>query len=100
MSLSRRLTLILLVLLSCIGFDQATKVVAQRTLPHDQPWSYLGDTLRLQVAHNYGAFLSLGDSLPPQWRQGLLSMGVAAVLLGILVYLLRSSTVDRRVGIA
>jgi signal peptidase II len=96
MTNSRRVALIALVLVACIGFDQATKALAEHYLPHDRPWSYLGGTLRLQVAYNYGAFLSLGHSLPPQLRQGLLSIGVACVLLAILVYLLRSRTVDRR----
>jgi signal peptidase II len=100
MTTSRRLALIALVLFCCIGFDQATKALAEHSLPRDQPWSYLGDTLRLQVAYNYGAFLSLGDSLPPQLRQGLLSIGVACVLLGILVYLLRSQKVDQRTVLA
>jgi len=88
MALSNRFLRVGLVLLACIGCDQLTKAIAKTYLPRDEAWSYLGDTLRLQLAHNYGAFLSLGDSLPPGWRQALLSAGVGVVLFGLLVYLL------------
>jgi signal peptidase II len=100
MSTVRRIALIVVVLSSCIACDQATKVVAEKYVPRHEAWSYVGDTLRLQLAYNYGAFLSLGDSLPPAWRHGLLSIGVGCVLLGILVYLLISDKIDRRGVIA
>lgn len=100
MSISRRGALIVVVLLCCIGVDQVTKVIAEQHVPRHEAWSFLGDTVRLQLAYNYGAFLSLGDSLPPVWRHGLLSIGVGCVLLGILAYLLLSNKVDRRVVLA
>ncbi|HMN43854.1 MAG TPA: signal peptidase II [Povalibacter sp.] len=96
MSSANRLWKIAAVLLVCIGLDQLTKAIAKATLPREDAWSYLGDTVRLQLAHNYGAFLSLGDSLPPGWRQALLSAGVGIVLLGLLVYLLWWKNVNPR----
>jgi len=88
MPLTRRLLVIVAILLVCVGCDQATKAVAKAHIPADAPWTYLGDTIRLQLAHNTGAFLSLGASLPDKWRQGLLSAGVACILLALLAYAL------------
>lgn len=96
MPLSNRFLRVGLVLLVCIGSDQLTKAIAKIYLPREQAWSCLGDTLRLQLAHNYGAFLSLGDSLPPGLRQALLSAGVGVVLLGLLIYLLWWKNVNAR----
>ena len=42
--------------------------------------SLLGDTLRLQVANNYGAFVSLGEGLPEESRSQLLWFGVGCLL--------------------
>ena len=70
MSITKRIVLIFIVLVSCVGCDQATKSIAQSFLSETEVWSFLGDTVRLQLAHNHGAFLSLGDSLPHAWRDG------------------------------
>jgi signal peptidase II len=86
MTTSRRLLLILAILVSCVGCDQTTKSVAKTCLSQTEVVSMLGDSVRLQIANNYGAFLSLGASLPPALRSGLLSIGVGAVLLGLLIY--------------
>jgi len=96
MTSRERLVRISLVLAVCIGVDQFTKAIAKAFAPRTEAWSALGDTVRLQLAHNYGAFLSLGDALPPGWRQGLLSMGVGVVLLGLLVYLLWAKRINPR----
>jgi len=39
--------------------------------------------------------LSLGASLPDSMRQLLLSFGVGALLIGLLIYALRSKSIDR-----
>jgi signal peptidase II len=97
MTLGRRLLVIFAVLVCCVGCDQATKAIAKAHIPAQPPWSYLGDTVRLQLAHNTGAFLSLGASLPDKWRQGLLSAGVACVLLALLAYALIAKSMRPRV---
>jgi signal peptidase II len=56
-------------------------------------WSFLGDTFRLQLAHNPGAFLGLGASLPETWRVGVLSICVAGMLVALLGYTLFSKSV-------
>ena len=67
MKLRYRVALISCVLFSCVGCDQATKFAAESMLTKS-PKVYLDDMLRLQVMHNRGAFLSLGEALPEFWR--------------------------------
>ncbi len=88
MNIFKRILLILFVLLSCVGCDQSTKTYAESSLPKAQAWSFLADTVRLQVAHNEGAFLSLGESAPKSWRIAALRLGVSALLLALFSYVL------------
>lgn len=92
MNLSKRVVLTLIVLISCVGCDQASKSVAKSLLSETAVWSFWGDTLRLQLANNHGAFLSLGSSLPEKLRDGLLSLGVAGMLSALLSYILFSKS--------
>lgn len=50
--------------------------------------SFARDTFRLQYAENKGAFLSIGASLPENARGLLFTVGIGAIVLGILGYLL------------
>lgn len=86
MSFVKRLVVILVVLISCVGCDQVTKSIAKSALSDLQARSFLADTVRLQLAYNEGALLSLGASLPKAWRQGIFIIGVGLVLLGTLVF--------------
>ena len=88
MSIVKRLLLIVFVLLACVGCDQSTKMYAEARLPRSRPLSLLSDTVRLQVVHNEGSFLSLGASAPKAWRLATLRVGVSAMLLGLLAYAL------------
>jgi len=90
MSFAKRFILLIVVLFSCVGCDQTTKSIAMSVLPTTEAWSYLGDTVRLQLVYNRGAFLSLGSSLPEAWRKGVLTYGVSWLLLGALAYALFS----------
>jgi signal peptidase II len=78
--------LVLAILLSCVGCDQTTKSVATTYLSQTQVLSFVGDSVRLQIAHNSGAFLSLGESWPQSLRTGLLILGVGLVLIGFSAY--------------
>ncbi|NOV29409.1 signal peptidase II [Methylomonas sp. ZR1] len=88
MNMMKRALLVFIVLVSCVGCDQATKSIAQSFLSETEVWSFWGDTVRLQLAHNHGAFLGLGSSLPDTLRDGLFSGGVALALLALLGYIL------------
>ena len=59
-----QLLLVLLVLLCCVGCDQAMKAYAKGTLAFSPPVLLLDGAVRLQYAENPGAFLSLGAELP------------------------------------
>ena len=95
MKFSKRLILILIVLISCVGCDQATKSIAVSHLPGTKMISYLGDTLRLQLSYNRGGFLSLGHSLPDVLRHSIFSVGVCFMLIGALTFALLSKSGNR-----
>jgi signal peptidase II len=92
MGMLKRLALILAVLVACVGCDQSTKLVAKTYLPETERVSLLGGSVRLEIAKNYGAFLSVGASIPQSWRTGLLSVGVAVVLVALFAYALLSDS--------
>lgn len=82
----KRTLLVITILLSCVGCDQASKSVATSHLSEGQTVSHLVGTVRLQVAKNYGAFLGLGTSLGK--RTQLVSIGTAIGLVALLIYCL------------
>ena len=82
-----RLLLALAILFSCVGCDQLTKNIAVKTLRDQPSRSYFADTLRLDLAHNPGGFLSLGANLPDALRTTLFVVTNFAMLLGLLIFL-------------
>lgn len=97
MTITKRIILIIIVLVSCVACDQTTKSVAQSFLSEAQVWSFLGDTVRLQLAHNTGAFLSLGAALPEASRTWIFLVGTGGfllVLLGFTLFSKSASTVE------
>lgn len=74
------------ILLGCVGCDQATKSLARDYLQHHAAVSFLGDTVRLQYAENPGAFLSLGASLPHEWGMTLFTLGGSLLVLAVALY--------------
>jgi signal peptidase II len=95
MRISKRLLLIFTMLISCVGCDQTSKSVAKAHLSETEGISLLGGSVRLQVAKNYGVFLSLGDALPPSVRSGLFIGGVSLVLACLVAYLILSKAVTQ-----
>jgi signal peptidase II len=84
----KRLLLIGIILFSCVGCDQITKVAAQKYLTPSRPASYLGDTFRVQYIENNGAFLGLGAALPTSLRFWLLIVSTGIAVAGMLVFIL------------
>ena len=80
-----RSILISILLLGCVGCDQVTKGIAQTYLLPGETHSYLHDTLRLILARNTGAFLSIGESLPETVRTAIFVGGVSMITLGSLL---------------
>lgn len=86
-----RVCLIVLTLAACVGCDQQTKSLAGEYLRGKDTVSYLADTVRLDYTENPGAFLSLGASLPAEWRTAAFTVGVGAGLAAILFYALMAA---------
>lgn len=82
----KRVLLILVMLVACVGCDQTTKTLARDHLQNRPAISLFGDTLRLQYTENPGAFLSLGASLPQRWRSTVFTLGSAMLVGAALFY--------------
>lgn len=95
MRYTNRFILIIVVMFLCVGCDQTSKVIAQATLSETETLSFLGDIVRLQLAHNQGAFLSLGASFPEIWRLGVFSIGSGCILLALFIYTLFSNSISQ-----
>ena len=74
-----------------VALDQFTKVLAVNHLKGEPSISYWNDFFVFIFAENDGAFLSLGSSLSPTFRMLLLTVLPGLVLVGLMVYLLRSN---------
>ncbi|HWM92785.1 MAG TPA: signal peptidase II [Thermoanaerobaculia bacterium] len=85
-----RLALLLLVMLWCVGCDQAAKAVARGSLAERGTVSLFGGAVRFQYAENTGAFLSLGASLPRQLRSLLFVGGTGVIVVILLVTMARA----------
>ncbi|MBN1248927.1 MAG: signal peptidase II [Anaerolineae bacterium] len=73
----------------CIILDQATKLLAQASLPA-RTLHLLGDTVRLRLSHNTGAFLGLGAGLPPAWRFWIFTFLSLVMVAGVVTFALTS----------
>jgi signal peptidase II len=87
----KRVTILILLLLACVGCDQTTKYTARQLLPQDDTLSLAGDTIRLQYIENAGAFLGMGASLSQGLRFWLFTVAVLLGLSGLFFYLISSS---------
>lgn len=86
-----RILILLFVLISCVGCDQATKLVARQTLATAPMQEYAGGLFRLVYAENPGAFLSLGATLSENARFWIFVVMAALLLTGVGWFALRFS---------
>ena len=86
---------LLVVLVSCVGCDQATKKYAIEHFKGEPPASYLGDTFRIQYAENKGAFLSLLAEMSPSVRFWVLTVANSLVMVIVAGYFLAARDLDR-----
>jgi signal peptidase II len=84
-----RLALVAAVLLCSVGCDQVAKTLARASLAASPPISLLDDCVRLELAQNRGAFLSLGEDLPVAARYLLFVVLVGGALALTLAFTLR-----------
>jgi signal peptidase II len=87
---ARRAALVLAVAVATLALDRVTKLAAEAALAGRGRLSWLGDTVRLELVHNSGAFLGLGAGLSPTARSALFVAGVAVISLGALWAALRA----------
>lgn len=84
----KRIALVVVTLVACVGCDQKTKSLASQALRGRDSTSFLAGVIRLDYTENPGAFLSLGASLPDRWRTALFTFGCSAGIAAILSYTL------------
>lgn len=96
----KHITMVLIMLLSCVGCDQTTKGIAKEYLPRNEIMSFVGDTVRLQYIENKGGFLSMGSSLPEKTRDLIFVVGSGAIVVLMLCYLLTASSLTPTITIA
>jgi signal peptidase II len=96
-----RLTVIAVTVVT-IAADQVAKVIARKSLVPGEHVELVGQFLTATRIENEGAFLGLGESLPPTVRK-MLFIGLPFVALIVaMIYLLRSSKLNGlgRLGLA
>jgi signal peptidase II len=81
----RRLLVVGVILLSCIGCDRVTKVSARHYLAASAV-SYRSGILRLQYVENVGAFLSAGSNMPAAGRFWIFTILTGLGLVGLLLF--------------
>ena len=86
--------LILFVSVICIAFDQISKYAAKVLIKPGTVINLLGDTIRLQLAKNEGAFLSMGSSFPNEYRFWIFTILVSVMLLSLLFYYFLSKSLS------
>jgi len=90
----KRILIIISIVITCVGCDQATKYVATHSLKNSESYSFANDTFRLQYAENRGAFLGLGSNLTATQRFILFSVLVSLALAVMFLYMVFSSNVN------
>jgi signal peptidase II len=89
MSRAARFFLVAAVLLCIVAADQATKLLAQKSLADAPAASYLAGIARLELVHNRGAFLSFGENLSAGLRSLLFEVLVGIALAVTLLFTFR-----------
>ena len=95
MPLANRIFWLFLISFSCVGCDQTSKFAALSLLGESETVSFYGGLMRLQLVQNKGAFLSMGASLPDNFRQALFLFGAGGIVLLMLAYALFAKSVYR-----
>lgn len=83
----RHVLAVALIVFGTAGCDQGTKYWARRTLAAG-PVELFGGRLQLVLTSNRGAFLSMGAGLSDPARSALFTVGLSAVLVAAIAWLL------------
>lgn len=92
-----RLPLVAGIITVMVALDQWSKHWATNnfTLDRLSDVVYWDGFFSFKLVHNTGAFLSLGENFPDWLRMILLNVFPAILLVGMLIYILRSSQLDK-----
>lgn len=86
-----RILILLFVLISCVGCDQATKFMARQSLATAPMQEYAGGFFRFVYAENPGAFLSLGATLSDETRFWIFTVIATLLLGGVAIFAIQFS---------
>ena len=92
---SSRIRLIVILIVVNIALDQITKVLARKYIAYNEVIDVIGDYLIFTKVENTGAFLGMGSELSPTLRIILLLILPTVVMVGLLIYLLRSKDLTK-----
>jgi signal peptidase II len=81
--------------LFCVGCDHAVKIAATSLLETRPPIEMAGGIVRFELAHNAGAFLSLGSGLPLAVRKAVFGVLVPLGVVAVAIVALRDATLGR-----
>ena len=95
MTTKQRLGTALIWALAWIVIDQLTKALFKQILTPGEVVSFFAGSLLVLPTYNHGAFLSLGADMSDATRDIVFIYGVLAILVGLLIWLLRSSRLGR-----
>ena len=95
MSRTSRFRWLLVLLVTLVGCDQASKQYAVTHWKGQPPQSYMNDMFRIEYAENAGAFLSMFGNLSPAMRYAILVIGNGIGMAVLVVLLLGVSQIDR-----
>lgn len=91
MKIWERVTILLLILGSCVGCDQVSKGLVVDNLRYAPAVTLWSETVHLLYAENPGAAFSLGADLHPDLRFWFFTVGSALFLAGLLLYVMLRS---------
>ena len=88
MSRTKRLLITLVVIVTCIGCDQATKTIASHRLPTNTPVTLIDHIFHLEYTENTGAMMGVGAELSDGTRFWLFTVFAGCALTAILAFTL------------
>ncbi|MEM7130479.1 MAG: signal peptidase II [Chloroflexota bacterium] len=87
----RRLAVLAVIVIFCVGCDQATKSVAQTQLAGEPPIILADNLVRFEYTENPAAFMSFGVTLHPDVQYWLFTVLASVLLAGVLLFILKES---------
>ena len=94
MTRSRRILITFVVVLSCLGCDQATKRIAQQRLVPSAPVTLVSNILHLEYTENSGAMMGVGSDLSADARFWLFEIFAGGALFAIMAFTIFGKSLD------